>query len=355
MKRVVLAIDSFKGCLSSVEAEAAAEAGVQEHWRDTEVVRIPVTDGGDGMLGVFSQFLDCKEITVGCHDALMRPIRAAYGVSADGTVILETASACGISLLRKQELNPLHTTTYGVGELFADALRRGFRRFVVGLGGSATCDCGLGMLAALKDAFGAGWHDRLPQNLDITLASDVDNPLFGEQGAAAVFAPQKGATPQMAVSLERRARTFARMAAAHLGHDRSWDRGAGAAGGLGYAFLQFMDAKAKSGADILLETAGFDKIVDGADLIVTGEGSADEQTLMGKISGRVLKYGIRKRVPVMLIAGRVSGAEALLHAGFTYVKCITPLGMPLEEAMRPAVAKENIRKALVEEDLPYLK
>ena len=159
----------------------------------------------------------------------------------------------------------------------------------------------------------------------------------------------------MVASLERRARTFARMAAAHLGHDRSWDRGAGAAGGLGYAFLQFMDAKAKSGADILLETAGFDKIVDGADLIVTGEGSADEQTLMGKISGRVLEYGIRKCVPVMLIAGRVSGAEALLHAGFTYVKCITPLGMPLEEAMRPAVAKENIRKALTEEDLPYLK
>ena len=190
MKRVVLAIDSFKGCLSSVEAEAAAEAGVREYWRNTEVVRIPVTDGGDGMLGVFSQLLDCKEITVGCHDALMRPIRAAYGVSAGGTVILETASACGISLLRKQELNPLHTTTYGVGELFADALRRGFRKFVVGLGGSATCDCGLGMLAALKDAFGAGWHDRLPQNLDITLASDVDNPLFGEQGAAAVFAPQ---------------------------------------------------------------------------------------------------------------------------------------------------------------------
>ena len=313
MKRVVLAIDSFKGCLSSVEAEAAAEAGVREHWRDTEVVRIPVTDGGDGMLGVFSQLLDCKKITVGCHDALMRPIRAAYGMSAGGTVILETASACGISLLRKQELNPLHTTTYGVGELFADALRRGFRRFVVGLGGSATCDCGLGMLAALKDTFGAGWHDRLPQDLDITLASDVDNPLLGEQGAAAVFAPQKGATPQMAASLERRARTFARMAADHLGHDRSWDRGAGAAGGLGYA---------------------------------------DEQTLMGKISGRVLEYGIRKRVPVMLIAGRVSGAEALLHAGFTYVKCITPLGMPLEEAMRPAVAKENIRKALAEEDLP---
>lgn len=350
MRRVVLAIDSFKGCLSSAEAETAAESGIRERWRETEVVKVPVTDGGDGMTEVFSRLLDCKIIAVDCHDALMRPVRASYAVSTDDTVILETAAACGIGLLKPQELNPLRATSYGVGELLSHALRKGYSRFIIGLGGSATSDCGLGMLAALKDALGEDWPAALPQHLDVTLASDVDNPLFGEQGAAAVFGPQKGATPEMIACLDRRARTFARMAAARQGFDRSTERGAGAAGGLGYAFLQFMNAKIRSGAGLLLETAGFGTLIDGADLIVTGEGSADAQTLMGKIPACVLQYGIRKGIPVVLIAGRVTDAAALVGAGFAQVLCITPPDMPLADAMDPVLAKANIRRTLAECD-----
>lgn len=346
MKHIVLAIDSFKGCLTSVEAEDAAETGVGERWSEAEIIKVPVTDGGDGMMSVFSRLLACQEVTIDSHDALMRPIRAAYAVCADNTVILETALSCGISLLNPQELSPLRATTYGVGELFADALRRGYRRFVIGLGGSATSDCGLGMLAALRDVLGENWRNQFLHELDITLASDVDNPLFGKRGAAAVFGPQKGATSEVITCLDRRARTFARMAASQLGFDHSQDSGAGAAGGLGYAFLQFMNAKVRSGADVLLETVNFDSLIENADLIITGEGSADAQTLMGKIPAKVLEYGLRKEIPVVLIAGKVTGTASLLKAGFARVQCITPPGMPLTEALKPATAKENIRKTV---------
>ena len=338
MKHIILAIDSFKGCLSSVEAEDAAEQGLRERWQEVKVVKVPVTDGGDGMLEVFLQLFDCKEITINCHDALMRPIQASYAVCADNTVVIETALSCGINLLKQQELNPLRATTYGLGELFADALQRGYRKFIIGLG----------MLAALKDIFGKNWRDIFLQDLDITLASDVNNPLYGEHGAAEVFGPQKGATPEVIVCLDRRAHTFARMAAAQLGFDCSLNNGAGAAGGLGYAFMQFMNAKMRSGADVLLETVNFNSLIEDADLIITGEGSADSQTLMGKIPIRVLEYGLRKNVPVMLIAGKVKDAAALLKAGFSQVQCITPTDMMLTEAMKPTVAKENIRKAIMQ-------
>lgn len=348
MKHIILAIDSFKGCMSSVEAEDAVEQGLRERWHDAKIVKVPVTDGGDGMLKVFLQLFDCKEIIVNCHDALMRPIQANYAVREDNTVIIETALSCGINLLKQQDLNPLRAISYGLGELFADALQRGYRKFIIGLGGSATSDCGLGMLAALKDILGKNWRDKFLRDLDITLASDVNNPLFGERGAAVVFGPQKGATPEMIVCLDRRAHTFARMAAAQLGFDCSLNSGAGAAGGLGYAFMQFMNAKVVSGADVLLETINFNSLIEGADLIITGEGSADCQTLMGKIPAKVLEYGLSKRVPVVLIAGKVADSATLLKAGFTKVQCITPQDMLLAEAMKPIIAKENIRKTIMQ-------
>ena len=165
MKHIILAIDSFKGCLSSVEAEDAAEQGLCQRWQEVKVVKVPVTDGGDGMLEVFLQLFDCKEITINCHDALMRPIQASYAVCADNTVVIETALSCGINLLKQQELNPLRATTYGLGELLADALQRGDRKFIVGLGGSATSDCGLGMLAALKDILGKNYECSILEGL----------------------------------------------------------------------------------------------------------------------------------------------------------------------------------------------
>ena len=176
------------------------------------------------------------------------------------------------------------------------------------------------------------------------MASDVNNPLYGEKGAAHVFAPQKGATPEMVLRLDERARKFAELSARHFGYDRSGMPGAGAAGGLGYAFLQYLDAKSMSGIQLLLDTIRFKELVEGADLVVTGEGAADRQTLMGKLPMGILKQS--GSVPVFLIAGKVSDREELLNAGFAEVECINPPDIPLEEAMRKEVAQQNIRQLL---------
>ena len=173
-----------------------------------------------------------------------------------------------------------------------------------------------------------------------TIASDVANPLCGENGAAHVFAPQKGATPEMVIQLDEQARRFAEFSARHFGYDRSAMKGAGAAGGLGYAFLQYLNADCKPGIELLLQTIRFDELVAGADLVITGEGSADRQTLMGKLPMGILQHS--GDAPVCLIAGRISDRDQLLQAGFTYVECINPPGIALEEAMKKEVAQRNI-------------
>ena len=206
----------------------------------------------------------------------------------------------------------------------------------MGLGGSATSDAGMGMLQAL-DVKETG-------DVRFTIASDVKNPLCGEHGAAYVFAPQKGATPDMVKQLDERARKFAEVSAKHLGYDRSESEGAGAAGRLGYAFLQYMNAECKPGIELLLDTIRFREMVKDADLVITGEGSADRQTLMGKLPMGILKQS--GHVPVCLIAGRISDKQELLKAGFARVECINPEGISLEEAMRKEVAIQNIIKTV---------
>ena len=204
------------------------------------------------------------------------------------------------------------------------------------------------MIRALVDIFARGknFDEAMKTELGecrFTLASDVTNPLCGENGAAYVYAPQKGATPEMVEQLDRRARLFAGKSALHFGFDKSNEPGAGAAGGLGYAFMQYLGAEMKSGADLLLDLAGFNEKIKDADLIITGEGSADRQTLMGKLPERVLKCGKESGVPVGLVAGVVEDKEVLLSAGFSFVKSITPEGMPLEEAIKKEVAFSNLR------------
>ena len=260
-------------------------------------------------------------------------------------------------------------TSYGTGQLVANAVRKGARHIIIGLGGSATSDAGIGMLKALIDtltydracsrsevetssdfshlitAFAkhGQWDDITAfKAVTFTIASDVKNPLYGEKGAAHVFAPQKGATPEMVLRLDERARKFAELSAKHFGFDRSQMPGAGAAGGLGYAFLQYLDAKSMSGIQLLLDTIHFKELAKEADLIITGEGSADRQTLMGKLPMGILEQA--GSVPVFLIAGRISDREELLNAGFARVDCINPPGISLEEAMRKEVAQQNIRK-----------
>ena len=264
-------------------------------------------------------------------------------------------------------------TSYGTGQLVADAVRKGAKHIIVGLGGSATSDAGIGMLRALIDTYAkhGQWDDiEVLKDVAFTIASDVKNPLYGENGAAHVFGPQKfaiereqcdacidtaereqtrpkvkGATIEMIRTLDERARKFAELSAKHFGYDRSQMPGAGAAGGLGYAFLQYLNAESIPGIQLLLDTIHFKDLVADADLIITGEGSADRQTLMGKLPMGILEQS--GRVPVCLIAGRISDREALLKAGFARVECINPTDLPLEEAMHKDVAQHNIRQLFI--------
>ena len=330
--KTVIAIDSFKGCLSSVEANRAAAEGVRSACPDAEIVEVPVSDGGEGFLEAFHAAIGGRFVTVPVMDPLMRSISARYLLKGQ-TAVLEVTEAIGLSLLSPEERNPMSASSYGVGQLVADAVKNGARHIIVGLGGSATIDAGRGMLQALTGI-------ESLRDICFTIAADVDNPLCGNQGAARVFGPQKGATPQMVRLLDDQARQFAADSAKRFGYDRSGMKGAGAAGGLGYAFLQYLDAEFVPGAELLLSTIGFDALVADAALVITGEGSADRQTLMGKLPMGILQHS--GRVPVCLIAGRVNDRPELLRAGFSRVECINPPGLGLEEAIKKEVAQQHI-------------
>ena len=360
MKKVIVAIDSFKGCLTSAEANQAACEGILAKMPDAQVVQVPVSDGGEGFLEAFQAAMGGEIVEVNVKDPLMQTIVAQYLVQGD-TAVIEIAKASGLTLLSPEERNPMVATSYGTGQLVVDAVRRGCKRIIVGLGGSATSDCGIGMLRAVIDAFAkhGNWDDvRALDDVRFTIATDVTNPLCGENGAAYVFGPQKFAqpkatSPEMVEALDARAKRFAEASAKHLGHDCQNMPGAGAAGGLGYAFLQYMNADCRSGIDLLLDTIHFDDLLQDADLVITGEGSADRQTLMGKLPFGILQrcrnvtrnqqHAQQHHIPVMLIAGRIADEQLLLAAGFARVACINPPNLPLEIALQPSTAKENIR------------
>ena len=333
MKKIILAIDSFKGCLTSAEANQAAADGIRLRMPDAEVIQIPVSDGGEGWLEAFLSAKGGRLVDVTVNDPLMRPIGAQYLIQGDMAVI-EIAKASGLTLLTPEERNPMVATSYGTGQLVADAVHRGCKHIVVGLGGSATSDCGIGMLRAIAHL--------ATDNVHFTIATDVTNPLCGEYGAARVFAPQKGATPEMVMALDARARQFAEKSAIRFGYDRQNVPGAGAAGGLGYAFLQYLNAICRSGIDLLLDAVRFDDLLYDADMVITGEGSADRQTLMGKLPFGILQRARQHHVPVTLIAGRISDSQELLDAGFSRIACINSPDLPVEEAMKPETARKNI-------------
>lgn len=350
MKKVIVAIDSFKGCLTSTEANQAASEGVLSKVPDAKVVQVPVSDGGEGFMEAFQAAMGGKLVEVNVKDPLMRPIVAQYLMQGD-TAVIEIAKASGLTLLSPEERNPMVATSYGTGQLVVDAVRKGCKHIIVGLGGSATSDCGIGMLRAIIGTFseGGSWDDVTAlRDVRFTIATDVTNPLCGENGAAHVFAPQKGASNDDVLALDARAKLFAEASAKHLGHDCQNKPGAGAAGGLGYAFLQYMNADCRSGIDLLLDTIHFDDLLQDADLVITGEGSADRQTLMGKLPFGILQHAQRHHVPVMLIAGRIADEQLLLDAGFSRVACINPPNLPLEIALQPSTAKENIKRMIME-------
>lgn len=339
--KVILAFDSFKGCLTAQEAcHIAASACLARH-PGAHVVCLPMSDGGEGLVDCLTPSLQLRQVRVSVHDPLMRPITAAYAVSPDGqTAYMEMAAASGLTLVAPSERDPIGATTFGVGEMLLDAVRRGCRRVVMGIGGSATCDGGEGMLRCLRPS--------LPLPVSLTVASDVVNPLYGREGAAYVFAPQKGATPAQVEQLDQRLRQWAaRCEAQGVPASLSHHPGAGAAGGLGYALMAFLDARLTPGIDLFLDAVGFDAQLHDADLVITGEGSSDRQTLMGKVPQGVLHRASLAGVPVALFSGAVSDRELLIQAGFAQVRSINEhCARPLSELLRPDVARQNLQTSI---------
>lgn len=346
-----VAIDSFKNCLTSKEANEAARLGIMKSKPKAEVNCYEVSDGGEGFLEAYKpdEIVSCH-----VHDAMMRWCDSAFGIK-DGKAIIEVAKAVGLGMIEPENRNPLVATSYGVGELMVQAMRRGCRDFVIGLGGSATSDCGLGMLKALRHEWQVtkhkAWYEPFDtswlKDINVTLATDVDNPLCGPEGAAHIFAPQKGADGAMVEKLERRAMTFAKMSAEHQGRDCSSMPGAGAAGGLGYAFMEFMNAKVESGAETILRSVRFDDRLTSqeVEMVVTGEGSADEQTLMGKLPSVILSHCRAHGVPVILVAGKIGHEKSLLAAGFSKVININD-GLEIEHALDKDVAMERLANSV---------
>ena len=336
--KFIIAIDSLKGCLTSAEANHAAAEEIRSLMPNANIIELPVSDGGEGWLTPFVERLGWQPVDCQAHDPLNRPIRAFYATNGHCAAI-EIAQACGLTLLSPNELNPLVTTTRGVGDIIVHVVEHGTREFIVGLGGSATSDAGMGMIDVLREK---GIMEKT-DHLRFTIATDVQNPLCGHNGAAHVFAPQKGATPAMVEQLDERARRFAATSAHLLGHDFSNAPGAGAAGGLGYAFMQYLNAQCRPGAHLLMDLLHFDQLVSDADLIITGEGRADRQTLMGKLPFAVMKG---TQVPTLLLAGQVSDRHMLLNAGFKDAICINPPDTPLDVALQKDIAIEGIKQAI---------
>ena len=364
MHKVVVASDSFKGCLSSWQVAEAVEKAVRDVMPGCDVVKLAVADGGEGSMDALVTTLGCEAASLVVSDPLGRPVKADYAVLDDSSAVIEMARASGLTLLLPEERNPMITSTYGTGQLISDALDRGCRRFMICIGGSATNDAGTGMLEALGYRFidsegnlltGCGGALSRISSIDVSnvhpalqesrfiVACDVDSPFCGPDGAAYVYGPQKGATPEMVEELDEGMRHFAAVISRTTGVDVTDMPGAGAAGGLGGALRAFMKAQMRRGADMVLDAVGFDQAIKDADLVITGEGRIDRQTLTGKLPYVVAERAASRNIPVVAICGY---AEVDALPMFRSILPVTPDDMPLSLAMEPQTASLNIRNAV---------
>ena len=363
--RCVVAIDSFKGSLSSLEAGSAVKNAILDLDENSQVVVLPLADGGEGTVEAMYGGLGGSLIKISVTGPLCQKVTAEYCVLPDGeTAVIEMASAAGLTLVEPSERNPLKTTTYGVGEIIKDAVKRGCKRFIVGIGGSATNDGGVGMLTALGFSFndvngapisqgaeGLGFlHSISAENVmpelkycSFSVACDVTNPLCGELGCSRVFAPQKGATPDDITKMDLWLKNYADISKSIFPEADAEYPGTGAAGGLGFAFLNYLKGELNSGVNIILKETGFEKYLENSDVVITGEGRLDAQTAMGKAPVGVAKIAKRYNKKVIAFGGSVSdGAQVLHNHGIDELYGITPKDMPLSEAMKKDVAYENL-------------
>ncbi|MFB4213331.1 glycerate kinase [Shouchella sp. JSM 1781072] len=354
--KLVIAPDSFKGSLSAVEVAAVMERAISKALPGAETVLVPAADGGEGTMDSLVAATGGKKVAVMVKGPTCQPVKAEYGVLGDNeTCVIEMASASGLVLISSDERNPMVTTTYGTGELIKAALDAGYQSFILAVGGSATNDGGAGMLQALgmklldRDGKAVGFggeelgriasiddslFDKRIAQSTFMIASDVQNPFVGPTGASAVFGPQKGATPEMVATLDLALTKWADLieqkTAIRL-HDRA---GAGAAGGIGGAFQAFFPSSMKRGIDLVIDYTGLEQKLEGADLVLTGEGQIDYQTASGKTPMGVAEAAKKKGIPVIAIAGSVGqGIEELYQYGITSVFSIVNRPMDLQQAI----------------------
>ena len=354
--KIVIAPQGFKAGISGLEAARAIARGVSAAVPDAETVLAPVADGGDGTLNALVDGTGGRVFTSTVTGPLGQPLEAQWGVMGDGnTAVIEMALPSGLALVPQRRRNPRITTTAGTGEMLSEALDRGYTRIIVGLGGSATNDGGAGLATALGARFldssgnplppgGSalarldrieidGLHPRLGE-ATVIAATDVTNPLCGPDGASAVFGPQKGANPDMVQELDAALANYARVVARDLGRDVSEQPGAGAAGGLGAGLMAFTGATLQSGIDMVCEVLNFDSLLEGADLVITGEGRADHSTIFNKAPVGVARHAEAHGIPTILLAGGLGpGYEELYDYSLAAVVCIADRPMTFDVSL----------------------
>lgn len=364
--KVVIAIDKFKGSATSLQlAQVITQAITEKHPRAT-IVTVPIADGGDGTMecvrSIIGDVAETHQVSVAAPLQRMPRVEAQY-ITLGETAYMDLATASGLALVPYECRDVMKASTIGTGEMIAHAINNGARNIVLGLGGSATCDGGTGILAALGFKFldkdgsvlvpngeSLAKISRIDSyNVDdkvlgtqFTLLSDVDNPLYGDNGAAHVFAPQKGASPQQVEQLDEGLRHFAMFMPQHV----PIMPGAGAAGGVTAGVMTMLNATIKPGIDTLLELAHFDEIISNADFIITGEGRIDDQTMHGKAPAGVLKAAQQKGIPVIALCGSVASGTDTGKMGFKKVIAVTPHGMPIEQAMNTVTTLSNVKAAV---------
>ncbi|WP_174285343.1 glycerate kinase [Sphingomonas bacterium] len=362
--RVVIAPDSFKESLSAFDVAREIETGFREVYPDWTYLKVPVADGGEGTVDALIAATAGRLVTLKVADPLADPIDGFFGVTGDGkTAVIEMAAASGLMLLAPSKRDPLRATTFGVGQLVRAALDIGARHLIIGIGGSATNDGGAGMAQALGVrlldqggadlAFGGGALSSLARidvtgidpriaECDIEVACDVDNLLVGPLGASAIFGPQKGATPHMVRLLDEGLRHYARRIQKDLGIDVANRNGAGAAGGLGAALMAFLNARLRPGIDIVTDFVRLDAIISTADLVLTGEGCIDGQTVHGKTPVGVARIAKRHGKPVITLAGMIGGgADLVVPHGIDAMFSVVQGACSIDDAL--LAAAENVR------------
>ena len=357
--KIVIAPDSFKGSLTALQVAEAIEVGLRRVFPTAAIEKVPMADGGEGTVQSLVDATSGEILTARVRDPLGNPIDAQYGVLGDGiTAVIEMAAASGLTLVPLDKRDPRITTTYGTGELIRAALGHGCRKLIIGIGGSATNDGGAGMAQALgaklltasNEQIGPGGGslatlnsielselDRRIREMETVVACDVNNPLTGKEGASHVYGPQKGATPEMIEELDANLAHFNKIVQRDLNKSVGDVPGAGAAGGLGAGLMAFLNASLKSGIDIVTEATQLSKQFSGADLVITGEGQINFQTVFGKTPVGVAKVAKTHNIPVIAIAGSIADrSDGVYNAGIDAMVDIVPEPMPLETAIEKA-------------------